>query len=512
MAASHPDQQIVAEIGEGLKAHGAWKARLQSAIATGSSDFDVSTVAEDDKCRFGAWLHGLDSHEDHWRAAHDQHEAFHLEAARILELALTGQRDAAAAASAAGSPFDQISSALTDLLIGWRASVTTQHRRALGPKVALRVKAAALLGLALLTTLGVVLAGPHGPGAVAALACSIAAAALAWVLLADLAQLRRYVALVETAAGGDLTVHADDVGSDELAALARGINQLLDSFEHVSIQLREGAESVHVSTDQVLGAASQSNSSATEQSAAINETTTAVEEIRATAGQAAQNAEQVAEQAESAARGADEGARAVADIVSGMQDISEQVGQIAQDIQTLSDHTAQIGEITGAVNDLADQSNLLALNATIEAARAGDQGKGFAVVADEVRNLAEQSKQATAQVQQILSEIQGATTAAVAGAQRGTSVVDEGVQLAQRAGEIIANLAETSGHASQAAQEIAATAKQQGNAMDQIAQAMTEARQATHEFAEVSAKSQFAAEGLSQLAGRLEQISAGHKL
>ena len=104
----------------------------------------------------------------------------------------------------------------------------------------------------------------------------------------------------------------------------------------------------------------------------------------------------------------------------------------------LREQTAQIGEITGAVNDLADQSNLLALNATIEAARAGEQGKGFAVVADEVRNLAEQSKQATAQVQQILSEIQGATTAAVAGAQRGTSVVDEGVQLAQRAGEIIA--------------------------------------------------------------------------
>mgnify|MGYP002144545172 CR=1 FL=1 len=69
------------------------------------------------------------------------------------------------------------------------------------------------------------------------------------------------------------------------------------------------------------------------------------------------------------------------------------------------------------VQTISRATHLLALNASVEATRAGERGGGFAVVAQEVKSLAEQSKQATAQVRAILGEIQKATGAAVMAAE-----------------------------------------------------------------------------------------------
>lgn len=74
----------------------------------------------------------------------------------------------------------------------------------------------------------------------------------------------------------------------------------------------------------------------------------------------------------------------------------------ANEVKMLADETQEISEL---IRWVANQTNLLGLNAAIEAARVGEHGKGFAVVADEVRKLADNSSQATGNIENILSKI-----------------------------------------------------------------------------------------------------------
>jgi methyl-accepting chemotaxis protein len=115
-------------------------------------------------------------------------------------------------------------------------------------------------------------------------------------------------------------------------------------------------------------------------------------------------------------------------------------------------------------------------------------------------------------VQAILEDIERATRAAVNAASEGTLVVEQGTELAERAGEIIAQLASMNHTVEQSAQQIAASVKQQNTGMDQIAAGMHETSQATTEFVAGIQQSQVAAEGLASVSKELEELGSQYQL
>tara|TARA_Y100000758_G_scaffold291449_1_gene245837 strand:- start:166 stop:1482 length:1317 start_codon:yes stop_codon:yes gene_type:complete len=161
---------------------------------------------------------------------------------------------------------------------------------------------------------------------------------------------------------------------------------------------------------------------------------TAQVERRHAESAAAKLAFDIAAETDSSARN---GADTVDQTVNVVRSIAQELAQVADSIGALSAQSERINSIVQVIRGIAEQTNLLALNAAIEAARAGEQGRGFAVVADEVRNLAARTAQATVEINDVVQQNMELAQQAVSGMSGGREKAEQGVELANRAGEVM---------------------------------------------------------------------------
>ncbi|MBL8154810.1 MAG: hypothetical protein JNM70_11560 [Anaerolineae bacterium] len=330
--------------------------------------------------------------------------------------------------------------------------------------------------------------------------------------------LSSYIHALDLVVLGDLQQRLDtnvlNVRSDEdrrLVQLGEAVNRMLDRLQDIVTEISSALERVDADTQEILSAAARQISMANEQDSVVTETTATVNEVRATVTETAERAQSVAETAQLSVDISRAGSDAVTQTITGMDLIRRRVEDIADNILVLSENTQQIGEIIATVNNLADQSRMLALNASVEAARAGEEGKGFAVVALEVRNLADQNREATVQVREILGEIQRATNAAVMVTEEGSKGVDQGQVLVNRAGESIHDLAGAIEEAAMAAMQIAASTRQQTIGMDQLTQAMRTIKRSTTETLSSTMQVKASVQNLQDAARRINALLSGLK-
>lgn len=316
----------------------------------------------------------------------------------------------------------------------------------------------------------------------------------------------RYQQLVERVGRGDLTARLAIQDDDEMAALDRSLNQMVVNLSDITNKVTESSNGMLVTAEQVNAAVGAQSTGAAQQASAINETTTTLQQIKATSQQTLEKAASLLEVAERTKSEGSEGLQAVETAIESMQDIRKGMEDISTHIAELNERLQQIGDITTTVSELAQQSKMLALNASIEAAKAGDAGRGFAVVAEEVKDMAEQSRLATTQVQQILDEVRAASNRAVSSVESGNQSAIRGSDLAERAGKTLSGLNKVIHDTARGNQQIVAAVRQEAAGIEQIRYAMEEINKVTSQFVSATRQTESAADQLIDYATELQAM------
>ncbi|NVJ90789.1 MAG: methyl-accepting chemotaxis protein [Methylocystaceae bacterium] len=209
----------------------------------------------------------------------------------------------------------------------------------------------------------------------------------------------------------------EQAAADERAQIEKqqAIENMADNFETAVMGVVNGvglaAANLQETSKNMAGLAGQAQEKASSVSTA--------------AGQASANVQSVASAAEEMSASIAEISRQVSHSTTISNNAVAEAERSSVIISNLATSVDKIGEVVNLINVIAEQTNLLALNATIESARAGEAGKGFAVVASEVKNLANQTAEATKQIRNQISSVQGESESAVTAIETIRNIIDE---------------------------------------------------------------------------------------
>ncbi|MCI4625323.1 MAG: methyl-accepting chemotaxis protein [Candidatus Magnetoovum sp. WYHC-5] len=286
-----------------------------------------------------------------------------------------------------------------------------------------------------------------------------------------IAPVRKIKEIATEVAKGNLLVKIDKPNnSDDIGQLTLAMADMVKKLQEVVREVVDASSGVYNDAQQMNAAANELSDGANQQAASIEETSSAMEEMTASIKQNASNSVETDKIATKSSEDAKEGGQSVSEAVKAMKEIADKIT---------------------IIEEIARQTNLLALNAAIEAARAGEHGKGFAVVASEVRKLAERSQSSAAEI---------------------TQIANSSVNVAEKAGTMLAKLVPDILKTADLVREITASTNEQNTGAAQINQAIQQLDTVIQRNAGAAEEMASTSQELSSNAQRLQELMAFFKI